>query len=407
MKKIFFTTVLLICSCLSLLAQESPTNKENEGFLIAGSRLGFSINNMTYSSPDLSIYEHHPYPSFQIGLTAGYEYLFKGLSIRSDLLLSSRGVRLTWGDINYRLTARYFDFRVPVTYTFFRNGKISPYVMLAPDISFVAGGNISYRSDYTNNSTRLSNANFTSTDMSFVFGGGVKFPIQIQTFKLILGAELGYNIGLSNTFSRKELNHSAHAINLPMYEVNGTRKNRNIEIAFTVSIPITFDKPTPAPIIQEPEEIIVEEKPTLEILEYEPKECYSVEEIKAFLTLGMPIEDKRVCIFDLKFEFGSAVLKKQSEKLLDELVSLFQASPEMTIQINGHTDNIGSDEYNQKLSENRAMSVYNYFLKKGIPSNHMTTKGFGSKYPIDTNDTDAGRAKNRRVEIDIMTSSSK
>lgn len=221
---------------------------------------------------------------------------------------------------------------------------------------------------------------------------------------MIIGAELGYNIGLSNTFSRKELNNTAHALNLPMYEVNGTRKNRNVEIAATISVPLDFNKlRTPKPKVYKPEEII-EEEPETTYIEYEPKECYSVDEIKAFLTLGMTVEDKRVCFFDLKFEFGSAMLKKQSEKMLDELVSLFQQLPEMTFQITGHTDIIGSDEYNQKLSENRAMSVYKFFLKKGIPADHMTTKGFGSKYPIDTNDTEAGRAKNRRVEIDITTS---
>ena len=124
--------------------------------------------------------------------------------------------------------------------------------------------------------------------------------------------------------------------------------------------------------------------------------------MKAFITLNMPIDDKRICMFDLKFEFASAVLKKESESQLDKFVELYQSFPNMQLQITGHTDNVGSEEYNQKLSEERAQSVYDYFLKKGIPSSKMTVKGFGLKYPIATNETEEGRAKNRRVEVDIQ-----
>ena len=116
----------------------------------------------------------------------------------------------------------------------------------------------------------------------------------------------------------------------------------------------------------------------------------------------MPIEDKRICMFDLKFEFASAVLKKESESQLDKFVELYRQFPDMKLQINGHTDNVGSEEYNQKLSEDRAQSVYDYFIKKGIPASNMSTKGYGLRYPIDTNETEEGRAINRRVEVDIQ-----
>lgn len=402
MKKIVLTAALLFCAFMTIYAQEDSISKKHDGHFIIGNRFGASINDMSYSSSDLNIYNHHPLISFQPGFYFGYNNIVGGLSIRNDLLYSTRGVNLTWGDINYKLTSHYIDLRMPISYNFLRDKAVQPYVMLAPCLSFVTHGNITYVSDYTYSTTPLTKANFTAVDLSLLFGGGIKFPMHMGAFQLILGMEFGYNFGLMNTFSKMELNNEAEALNLPMYEVNGTRKNRNFETAFTVTIPFTFKKPTPRPKI---EEVVVEEEvPKPVSIEYETKDCYSVEEIKAFLKLGIPIEDKRVCIFDLKFEFGSAVLKKKSEKMLDELVSLFQQLPEMTFQITGHTDNIGTDEYNQKLSEDRAMSVYKYFLKKGIPADHMTTKGFGSKYPIDTNDTDAGRAKNRRVEIDIITS---
>ena len=151
-----------------------------------------------------------------------------------------------------------------------------------------------------------------------------------------------------------------------------------------------------------PVEPVIEEPKNDNLIEYTPKECYSIEEIQAFITLKMSIDDKRICMFDMKFEFASSVLKKESEKQLDKFVEMYRKSPTMKLLINGHTDNVGSDEYNQKLSEDRAKSVYDYFLKHGIPADKMSVKGFGSKYPIDTNETEEGRAKNRRVEVDIV-----
>ena len=159
------------------------------------------------------------------------------------------------------------------------------------------------------------------------------------------------------------------------------------------------EEPAPTPTPVEP---VIEEPKNDNLIEYTPKECYSIEEIQAFITLKMSIDDKRICMFDMKFEFASSVLKKESEKQLDKFVEMYRKSPTMKLLINGHTDNVGSDEYNQKLSEDRAKSVYDYFLKHGIPADKMSVKGFGSKYPIDTNETEEGRAKNRRVEVDIV-----
>lgn len=74
----------------------------------------------------------------------------------------------------------------------------------------------------------------------------------------------------------------------------------------------------------------------------------------------------------------------------------------MEISINGHTDNQGSDSYNQKLSEQRAKSVYEYLLKKGINNNKIKYKGYGETVPLTNNDTEENRKKNRRVEIEII-----
>jgi len=73
----------------------------------------------------------------------------------------------------------------------------------------------------------------------------------------------------------------------------------------------------------------------------------------------------------------------------------------MKIELAGHTDSIGSEQYNQGLSERRAKSAYNYFVSKGIAADRMTTVGYGELRPVASNATDEGRAKNRRVEITI------
>ena len=81
---------------------------------------------------------------------------------------------------------------------------------------------------------------------------------------------------------------------------------------------------------------------------------------------------------------------------------MMNAFPEMRIKIIGHTDSVGSDSYNQKLSFNRAKSVIRYLQSKGIAKDRMVPEGFGEKYPIDTNSTPEGRFHNRRVEIEVM-----
>ena len=403
MKKIIVIFILAV-SFLSVYAQETESSERS---FVIGARAGIGIFDMRYSSDDVSIYRHHYGVREQIGLFAEYDYLWKGFSVGLDFLYSPRGVNLTWQDIDYRLRSYYLDLRIPISYTFLRDKIIQPYVVVAPSVNFVAGGHVNYSSFYTNASVDFSKANFRPVDFSMFFGAGVKAPIAVCNQTLYVGGEFGYNLGFCNTFSNMELDNIANAVNLPMYEVNGTRKNGGFEIAAKVSWVIPHKKPTPIdetpiPIVQPVVMDTVKEEPKADsLVEYQAKECYSIEEMKAFITLNVPIDDKRICMFDLKFEFASAVLKKESEKQLDKFVELYQNFPSMQLQINGHTDNIGSEEYNQKLSEDRANSVYKYFLKKGIPASKMAIKGFGFKYPIDTNDTEEGRAKNRRVEVDI------
>ena len=102
------------------------------------------------------------------------------------------------------------------------------------------------------------------------------------------------------------------------------------------------------------------------------------------------------------FETSKWELKPESMIELDRLVVLLKNNPEKKIEIGGHTDNVGSDEANLTLSNNRAQSVVDYLVKKGIAVNRLTAKGYGETVPIATNDTEIGRSKNRRTEFRVI-----
>lgn len=103
----------------------------------------------------------------------------------------------------------------------------------------------------------------------------------------------------------------------------------------------------------------------------------------------------------VNFAFDSSELTATAKTNLDKLAEVLTNNPDTNINIYGHTDSKGSDVYNQSLSERRANSVKNYLISKGVASSRLFAMGVGEKEPVATNDTDAGRAQNRRVEFAI------
>lgn len=102
------------------------------------------------------------------------------------------------------------------------------------------------------------------------------------------------------------------------------------------------------------------------------------------------------------FETAKFDLKTTSYPELNYIVDILKANPSLNILIAGHTDNIGNTTNNQTLSENRAKAVMNYLIEKGIPAERLSAKGYGASKPIQSNETEEGRAKNRRTEIEIL-----
>ncbi len=114
------------------------------------------------------------------------------------------------------------------------------------------------------------------------------------------------------------------------------------------------------------------------------------------------VKSEPIILKNVFFDTGSATLRSESFTELEKLKQLLLENPSMAIEIYGHTDNVGSDQANQILSENRAHAVYDYLIGHGIEKTRLAFKGFGETAPIDSNDSPDGRQLNRRTEFVIL-----
>ncbi len=138
---------------------------------------------------------------------------------------------------------------------------------------------------------------------------------------------------------------------------------------------------------EEEEEVVAEPEP-----EPEPEVEEIPEEVQEVLDVAMR---------DVQFDLGRATLRPESFTVLNQVANIMQEYPQYRLRIHGHTDNIGSAANNQRLSEQRARSCYEYLASRGVSTARMSFTGFGESRPIATNDTPEGRAVNRRVEFQL------
>jgi OOP family OmpA-OmpF porin len=109
--------------------------------------------------------------------------------------------------------------------------------------------------------------------------------------------------------------------------------------------------------------------------------------------------DCHVALYGVLFDFNKATLKSESDGVLQRVLVFLQKNPALKLEVQGHTDNVGGDDYNQKLSDARSKSVLSWIVQHGIAAERLSFKGYVKTHPVATNETDDGRAKNRRVEI--------
>jgi OOP family OmpA-OmpF porin len=99
------------------------------------------------------------------------------------------------------------------------------------------------------------------------------------------------------------------------------------------------------------------------------------------------------------FEFNQATLLPEAEALLEQVARWLLQNPQVRVEVRGHTDSVGTDEQNLRLSQQRAEAVRRYLIAQGVAPERIVAIGLGRREPIDTNDTPRGRARNRRVEL--------
>jgi outer membrane protein OmpA-like peptidoglycan-associated protein len=114
-----------------------------------------------------------------------------------------------------------------------------------------------------------------------------------------------------------------------------------------------------------------------------------------------PVVRKKIVLRGVNFEFNKADIRADAEPILDEAVTVLLEETDVNVIVEGHTDSIGSEAYNQKLSLRRAQAVYDYLGDAGIDPLRMRVRGYGESRPVASNETDDGRAENRRVELRV------
>ncbi|MDR0517480.1 MAG: OmpA family protein [Fibromonadaceae bacterium] len=373
------------------LPKEQPEENKTESFIDRanfGIKLGLNFPSMSYSNDALDGYSSDIYLQGVFELFLEYA-IIPSLSVRPGLKFITRGQNIYASGFDYEFRTKYTEITVPVVYAFQPIINIHPYVLGGPVLGFAHGGRISITNGRYYD-TDINDGNLSSYAFGLYFGAGAKCPLLIKEFNIIPGFEIGYHLGLTDTYSDKEHSGTSNALNAPYYNINGTRKHRGLEIGITLSVPLANFKKTKVP---EPEK------------EPEPEKlCYTIDEMKELIRTKQNTCGKKICaVRQVSFQSGKSELTAEDKVYLDEMVVLMQTNELISIRVNGHTDNIGGEEFNINLSRDRAKSVHDYLKSRGIDASRLSFAFFGQRRPISDNDTEDGRTINRRVEFEILT----
>jgi outer membrane protein OmpA-like peptidoglycan-associated protein len=115
-----------------------------------------------------------------------------------------------------------------------------------------------------------------------------------------------------------------------------------------------------------------------------------------------PVTKRRIVLRGVNFDFDKSTIRPDARAILDEAVATLRGEPDVRVSVEGHTDAVGSDDYNMRLSERRASAVADYLERGGIARGRLSPKGFGESEPVASNVDEDGRAQNRRVELRIL-----
>jgi OOP family OmpA-OmpF porin len=168
---------------------------------------------------------------------------------------------------------------------------------------------------------------------------------------------------------------------------------------FALGNPSTLCQPLPSGVAPEAKDMTDYNKIEAMIVKHIPKEVTKEVVVDRYIKA---ISDDRLVLVGVNFAFDKSDLLPESYKVLDQAVDLLEDNPNVNVEIEGYTDYIDTETYNQKLSEERAQTVKNYLVSKGIAENRLSTIGYGENNPIADNSTAEGRALNRRIVFRII-----
>ena len=375
---------------------------------------GYHNNMMRFSG--ISKDSYHDRTFLHSGIFAVFaEYdVTSRFAIRPEFAYLNRGGKMTIERVSsikngwYSLKSGYMDFRVPFIYKFDTKTSVwKPYVYASPVAGLSTGGNLQmYEQLYCGNENtydlELTKANMAAAYFAVAVGAGVRYPISVMGNTIYVGLEAGYEYGITDTYSKKERAGESVSLNSPSAVPAGTRKYSGMEMRLSVSVPLSIFKRKKAPV--KPVEYKIVEKPVIieqpEIKLEKP--CYSLEEIKLMIAEGKSVKGKTICaINEINFDFDKSTIKEESKPYLDQLAHVL-AEIDMEVEVKGHTDDKGSDEFNMRLSKDRALAVVNYLIEKGVSKDRISYSYYGERLPLTTNSTPEGRQQNRRVEFELI-----
>jgi outer membrane protein OmpA-like peptidoglycan-associated protein len=181
---------------------------------------------------------------------------------------------------------------------------------------------------------------------------------------------------------------------------NGLIPNNPGDVVFGVGLQLSFGNPTrPVPVVAaapppEPAPI-----PREVVVAPPPEPCHAPAGFQ--VDANCRIIEQTVVVRAVDFEFNSTQLTLPAQHTLNEVAAALQTQPELNVEVQGHTDSIGTDSYNLGLSQRRAEAVKAYLISRGLSAAVLTAKGFGKTKPIASNETAEGRAQNRRVAFEV------
>jgi outer membrane protein OmpA-like peptidoglycan-associated protein len=183
----------------------------------------------------------------------------------------------------------------------------------------------------------------------------------------------------------------------PSNAASPTGKTIGYELYRTIGCPGRALLGTPCPVPAPPAQVAAAPEPAPE-----PAPAYVAPPAPApayVAPVPAPVPPKKLVLEGVNFDFDKSAIRQEDLDSIDKDVASLDSWGNVNIEVAGHTDSRGSDEYNMKLSQRRADAVRNYLASKGIAADRLFTKGYGESQPVADNATDEGRFKNRRVEL--------